>query len=259
MVSLRAGLGAVSLAASAWVAVGAASAADLVAITDQREIIYFSDADPARAVRRGLHGTGGWMVGFDVRPADGMIYGLTSEGALLSVNAATGVATFRAILSVPLDRAQGYLVDFNPAADRLRVVGAGGQNLRINVDTGATIVDGPIRSAAGGPAPGVMAGAYTNSVRGASSTQLYVFDAATGGYALQNPPNDGVLQPVAPLGMVVDAADIVSDGSRNAGFLVSANVLYAFDPATGQARQIGPIGGGVIGKVIDIAVLPPRP
>ena len=33
-------------------------------------------------------------------------------------------------------------------ADRLRVIGDGGQNLRINVDTGATTTDGTINRAA---------------------------------------------------------------------------------------------------------------
>ena len=258
MKHVRTGLGVLAIAGAVWMPASAAIAADLIAITDQREVIYFSDSDPGKAVRRGLHGTGGWMVGFDVRPADGMLYGVTSEGALLSINAATGVASFKAILSVPLERVGGYLVDFNPVADRLRIVGAGGQNLRVNVDTGATIEDGRIRGVAGGAAPRIMAGAYTNSIRGASATQLYVFDGASGGYALQNPPNDGVLQPVGTAGMVVDAADIVSDATGNRGFLVSGNVLYAFDPATGAVRPIGPIGAGVIGKVIDIAVLPPR-
>jgi hypothetical protein len=59
-------------------------------------------------------------------------------------------------------------VNFNPAADRLRVISNTGQNLRINVDTGATITDGTINLATGTAA--VVAGAYTNAFAGTGST-----------------------------------------------------------------------------------------
>ena len=36
------------------------------------------------------------------------------------------------------------IVDFNPAADRLRVIGADGVSLRINVENGATTIDKPL-------------------------------------------------------------------------------------------------------------------
>ena len=49
-------------------------------------------------------------------------------------------------------------VDFNPVADRLRVISDSGLNLRINADTGATTTDGAINRA--GAAPMVAGGAY---------------------------------------------------------------------------------------------------
>ena len=47
-----------------------------------------------------------------------------------------------------------------------------------------------------GAAPSVVGAAYTNSVAGATRTQLYVVDAATGSLAMQMPPNDGILNTV---------------------------------------------------------------
>ena len=50
---------------------------------------------------------------------------------------------------------------------------------------------------------------------GATRTQLYVVDAATGSLALQMPPNDGILNTVGPLGVdLPDAAsfDIAANG-----------------------------------------------
>jgi uncharacterized surface protein with fasciclin (FAS1) repeats len=54
----------------------------------------------------------------------------------------------------------------------------------------------------------VVGAAYNNSVAGATRTQLYVVDAATGSLAIVNPPNDGILNTVGSLG--VDLPDATS-------------------------------------------------
>lgn len=257
MRTVQAGIGLLALAAVAWLPAAPSAAADMVAITDRGEFFLFTDTLPQGGARRELIGAGGTLVGIDVRPADGQLYGVTSEGAIVLINPYTGVASFRAVVGVPLDRASAYVVDFNPVADRLRIVGSTGQNLRVNVDTGETAVDGRLPQGAR-----VSAGAYSNSVRGATATRLYVFDAAAGAYALQNPPNDGRLQPIlAAPGLVVAAADIASDGTRDVGYASTDNMLLKFDPATGHMRAAGAISlrtGALMGRVIDIAVLPPR-
>ena len=107
--------------------------------------------------------------------------------------------------------------DFNPTVDRIRVGASTGQNLRLNPDTGAIgtnpdtgapTIDGKLTFADGdanvGVAPKVVGAAYTNSVAGATRTQLYVVDATTGSLAIQMPPNDGILNTVGSLG--VDAS-----------------------------------------------------
>lgn len=248
----RLGLALLALAGAALAPAAPAAAADLVGVTDRGEFLYFSDRDPGQAARRGLHGTGLPLIGLDVRPADGRLYGVNQQGAIFVIDPATAIASFRTMMGVVPSPGGGHLVDFNPVADRLRIVSADGQNLRVDVDTGVTAVDRPVAGAR------IAAGAYTNSVRGTSQTQLFVIDGASGGYSLMNPPNDGMLQPAGTAGIPADGADIWSDGTRNVGYAVAGNVLYTFDPATGAARPIGPIGAGAIGRVIDIAVLPPR-
>ena len=56
-------------------------------------------------------------------------------------------------------------VDFNPAADRLRIIGSDGTNLRANVDDGKVTKDGQLKFADSdmhkGKTPKVVAGAYT--------------------------------------------------------------------------------------------------
>lgn len=68
-----------------------------------------------------------------------------------------------------------FSVDFNPVAHRLRVLSDTGQNLRIDVQNGATITDGDVNLAA---AATLVAGAYTNSFAGTTATTLFDLDAA---------------------------------------------------------------------------------
>lgn len=63
-----------------------------------------------------------------------------------------------------------------------------GQNLRINVDTGATTTDGLIAPVAGQPAATVAGVAYTNAFQGTVATQLFDLNLATNSVDLQNPP-----------------------------------------------------------------------
>ena len=98
------------------------------------------------------------LVGIDYRPKDGKLYAVGLLGNIYTLNPATGSATFiKKLMADPTDTTDGnaaftkilgdanlITVNFNPVADRLRVITNTGQNLRINVDTGATITDGAI-------------------------------------------------------------------------------------------------------------------
>ena len=193
------------------------------------------------------------LLGIDVRPKDNLLYGLTSAARLVTIDPATGAATVKATLSAdaadttaPYAGIQGtaFAVDFNPVADRLRVIGNTGQSLRINVDTGATTTDGAINRA--GVAPVVAAAAYTNSIPNATATQLFDVDSASSVLALQNPPNDGTLANVGPLGVTI-AGDGGMDIAGGANGLVlaalrttagGASALYRVDLATGAATPV---------------------
>ena len=86
----------------------------------------------------------------------GELYALGSTGRIYTINTTSGAATQKAQLAAdstdatnPFTALDGtdFGVDFNPVVDRLRVVSNTGQNLRINVDTGATITDDALNSA----------------------------------------------------------------------------------------------------------------
>jgi outer membrane protein assembly factor BamB len=205
--------------------------------------------------------TGGALIGIDVRPADGMLYGVTADGTIWTIDAATGKATQKSKLDMPLPGGtQAMTVDFNPAADRLRIIGSDGTNLRANVDDGKVTRDGPLKFADAdmhkGKTPRIVAGAYTNSMKGAKETTLYDIDAS-GALVRQAPPNDGVLNSVGMLGMEAGnvAFDIVAGDAASEGWLMNGKTLYKVDLATGKASEVGMIEG-VDGTVRDIAAMP---
>ncbi|MEK9969590.1 MAG: DUF4394 domain-containing protein [Ferrovibrio sp.] len=243
--------------------VSPAFALDLAALSSRNELLLFSDATPAKVRTVPISGIDGKVLGIDVRPADGKLYALAHDGTIYTVDAGSGAASRKSKLSVPLEAIDHLVVEFNPQADRLRVMGSTGQNLRVNVDTGQSIVDGKLTYRPADPNAGkpmaVYAGAYINSYAGTKQTQLFDVDSANSTYVVQDPPNDGVLRSVGPTGlkpgMTVDAIDIFTDAKDNyVGFAVSGNRLYRFNIATGKFGKNSVIGSGKI-PVIDIAVL----
>ena len=233
-----------------------AQSVTLLGLSDANRLLSFKLASPntidSERPITGLNGDEG-LVGFDVRPKDGVLWGLTSGARLVTIDPATGAATVRATLradsadtTAPYGGMQGtaFAVDFNPVADRLRVISNTGQSLRINVDTGATTTDGAINRA--GSTAVVSAAAYTNSVPGAASTQLFDLDSASGVLALQNPPNDGTLTNVGSLGVGFAGGSAFDIGGGANGLVLAAlrssaggaSSLYRVDLTTGAATLV---------------------
>jgi hypothetical protein len=86
------------------------------------------------------------------------------------------VAEFVSTLSLPFEGGTISGFDFNPVADRLRLVGDNDQDFRINVDTGAVIVDGDLAFAADDINAGVNPNVTTENYRiGGSSPPPVIF------------------------------------------------------------------------------------
>lgn len=253
------------LAASAAIALLAATparAATIAALQDGKAIAWI-DTDKKAVVGSVDLAGGASLVGIDVRPADGKLYGLTRDGAIVTIDAKSGKWEKKSQLSEKLPDGATFAVDFNPAADRMRVIGSDGTSLRVNVDDGKAAVDGKLKyaetDAAKGAMPKVTAVAYTNSFAGTKETALYDVDAAAGALVKQAPPNDGILNTIGKLGVKADGAiafDIWSDGKGgNTAWLVSGNTLHTVDLASGAAKTVGTISG-LKGRTMDIAILP---
>jgi hypothetical protein len=242
-------------------AASAAQAGMLAVLTGDDTLTMVDTATQKAGKSMKVSGINGKIAGIDVRPADGMLYALATDGTIYTVDKA-GKATMKSKMDTVLSASTMATVDFNPAADRLRVIGADGTNLRVNVDDGKTTVDGKLKFAETdmhkGETPMVVAGAYSNSVKGTKETALYDIDGKIGGLLKQAPPNDGVLGAIGKLGITPKAVafdiETAADGT-NTGWLVADGGLYKLDMTTGKAAMVGKIGG-LSASVRDIAVLP---
>jgi outer membrane protein assembly factor BamB len=250
------------LAATMWIT--ASASASVLAGLDGGTIVLI-DASAMKVMRSVKVDGATKLVGLDVRPSDGKLYGLTQDGSIVVVDATTGKWEKKSQVSEKLPEGAIFTVDFNPAADRLRVIGSDGSSLRINVDDGKTVVDGRLKYAESDvnkskPAK-VAAGAYSNSFAGTKETALYDIDVSAGTLVKQAPPNDGILNTVGSLGVQISgpvAFDIASDGKGgNTGWLLMGATLYRVDLATGQAQLVGPVPG-LSHTISDFAVMTPN-
>lgn len=240
-----------------------ANADDLLALSADGTLLHIDTKTLAVASDVKLSGASN-LRGIDVRPAGGAVYGLDDAGQLYTIDAKSGEASKAAKLSQALPGKGSAVVDFNPVADRLRLLAADGTSLRVNVESGEVVVDGKVAYAKDGPYAGktakVVAGAYTNAYAGTEKTALYTVDLASGNLMLQNPPNDGIQQVVGKIadGLKSAALDIKSDGKGgNTAYLLTGKTLHQVDLQTGKASALGDIKD-LPGDIIDIAVLPTK-
>ncbi len=208
-----------------------------------------------------IEGVAGKVLGIDVRPADNMLYAVGADGGIYTVDLKTGKATMKSKLEKNVDAKSMVTVDFNPVADRLRLMSNDGTSLRVNVDDGKVTTDGSHKFAEAdmhkGEKPNVVAGAYSNSVKGTKETALYNIDGTIGALVKQAPPNDGILNAIGKLGIKATnvAFDIWSDGNgKNEAWLMAGDWLHSVDLATGKATPSVQIKG--VSGVRDIAILP---
>jgi hypothetical protein len=250
--TLRRTLGLFALTAAGALAVpGAASAAEaFYGVTQDNRLVTFqsdnvTNVEPSHAIT-GLPG-GENILGLDVRPLNGQLYGLGKTSRLYVINPRTGAARqVGATPFIPALAGASFGFDFNPTVDRIRVTSDAEQNLRLNPDDATvTGIDTNLAYAPGDPGagtnPNVGGSAYTNSFAGATSTTLFDIDNARHALVIQNPPNDGTLTTVGALGTNNNAVafDI---GEGNVGYAVlngeqNRQNLFRIDLTNGHATQ----------------------
>ena len=257
-------------------------------------LVRFDSATPGSVTTLGTFSgivAGHVVRSIDFRPANGLLYAISngstaataSQAQLYTVNLSTAALTpVGAGLTLTGNTAARIEMDFNPVADRIRIIVAGSTNLsyRANPDTGALVgVDTPIDFAPGDPlfdsGPVVVAGAYSNNVPGALSTTLYAWDYNTdalttigspGGSPLS--PNSGQMFTVnAPVGSLTGNSGIGMDISGLTGRLYVTHdnpadglfmSLFTRNLTTGVETRLGNYPTGVF--IADISAAPvPEP
>ena len=249
------------LAGAALLAASGAQATTLIGLTADNMLVRINAetrrAEPARRIM----GADARIIAMDQRPADGRLYGVTERGQIVTLDPATGRATPVSRLNMPFDFGGRAVADFNPVPDRLRLMGMNGTNFRVNVETGEVARDGTLKHGEGalsGTTPRIVAGAYINSLAGATSTTLYTIDTLQNALNVQAPPNDGVQAPRAPISTPLPpgiALDILTEGTGNTAFLLAGGMLHTLNLADGVVSPRGAVSGLPATEVIDIAAM----
>lgn len=197
-----------------------------------------------------------FLVGIDFRPAYYLthrLYGVSSMSRLYTINLDTGaISAVDSGAFSPALSGSNFGIDFDPVADRLRIVSDTGQNLRLNPDTGAVAaVDTSFAFDASdvhtGSTPAVSAIAYTNSFFGATTASLLSIDAANdvlttiGSENGPISPNTGLLFTLGSIGLNartdIAGAGIGLDVSPNSGVIYA---LVARDQLGSELYSIWP-------------------
>lgn len=243
----------------------------LFGLTTTNRLLTFGSEDPDDIERnKGVTGLGAEesLVGIDVRPATGALYGVAKSGSgagsVYILDPQSGAAAFVATISVGLVGSE-FGVDFNPVVDRIRVVSDADQSIAVNPTNGVAVVNGNLNYPSSSQDPFVTGAAYTNNFAGATSTVLYDIDAASDDLVTQN-TSTGALTKVADLGRATEPFvgwDIRTTGTENVAYgsftTVRSNGRYdarlvRVDLTDGTVANLGRIGGPR--TVRDIAVAP---
>ena len=282
-----------SLSLAGIVSVGvrpAAAQETIYGFTTGNTLFNFASTTPGTITTVGsITGLSGTLQDIDFRPSNGLLYGLTTQGATFNVytiSTTTGAATLVTSLTGVSAGSAVYDIDFNPQANALRIVGTDNQNLRVpgaNLVTGggATTSDTAL-TIGGSPASNttnILGGAYTNNFSGATSTTLYDLGAngqlysqgAVGGGAAGTAasPNSGILNALGATTLtgvgfigfdisgVTGNAYAVGTNANGVSTFYNINLATPASSPTGSALGINNVAG--IAAPIGAAVNAPEP
>ena len=233
---------------------------DVVGLVGGTELVDFTTDSSRTHDSRPVSGLVGdqRLVGIDYRVQDGMLYGVGNAGGVYTLDD-DGAATKVRQLSLALE-GSSFGVDFNPAANALRILSDTGQNLRqpFAMPDAATVADGgltnPQTAPATGtvPARGVTSAAYTNNdLQMPTATTLFVVDTMLDQVSVQSPANAGSLAGTGKLGADVGAeagfdvySTLRSGTTRANDAFATLEVggqftLFRVDLLTGAASRVG--------------------
>lgn len=223
-------------------------------LTHSGELIWF-DVDSPDTVENRVQINGidedDMLVGIDYRPSTHDLYAISANSVLYWIDADTGEAMMVGDSATdPMIESSELGFDFNPTVDLIRVDVSTGQNLRLNPETGlvgetdegAQMIDGTIAYAEGDEFEGldarVVAAGYTNNVDGAESTSLYVLDAENNTLAIQDPPNDGFLNTVAVVDVMISESTAFDIDPDDNAYVTIPRESEEATPGSGNSENL---------------------
>lgn len=262
---------------------------NMLALLSNNRLIKFNVAHPDSIISRvslqGFKQQDERIVGIDYRVAYGVLYAVSNTGQVYTVNTDSGQVTpiGEPSQQVVLEGAL-YGVDFNPAADRIRVVTDASVNSRMHPETGLYVDNNPdlvgvqldaslqysLGDVSHGVAPHLVAAAYTYNAQNSKLTTNFAIDAVQGALVTQGTretdkeqvsPNTGRLYTVGKLatGPVADAHFDIADVTNAAYVALSVQenqpyTLYKINLDNAQLMKIGEIASGQ--PIVGIAIEP---
>lgn len=279
--------GALALVLSGAATANAGTTGELIyGVTSTFNLVTFNSTSPSSFLSSvAISGVvaGQTLRAIDFRPATGTLYALSSLNSastgvaqLYTVNLGTGVLTTVGSTFSLLTGSNRISMDFNPVADRIRVISGTGNNLRLNpndgsvVATDANLAYDPSDPSFGG-APLIADLAYTNNVAGASTTTAYGYDydwdgivriGSVGGSPIS--PNSGTMFTVGPafptpttfsasIGMDVSGNTGICYINADDGTSANADFLFSVNLGTGATTSLGGFGTT---DMLDISAAP---
>ena len=238
---------------------GAASSAPMVGLLEfpftntlKPELMFFDSASPfpvvppaQKIILEGLS-NGETLIGIDMRPLTGQLYGITNFGRVAKINLTTGFVTIISATQTTLV-GTAFDIDFNPVTDTISLISDANINLRFSPDTGNLISTDTVLS----PAGSKVGAAYDSNTPSANGTTLFVIDSIAGILGRQGgvngtpSPSGGMITEIGPLGISINknvGFDISSSGLAVASLQLSqapATGVYTINLANGAATILG--------------------
>lgn len=213
----------------------------------------------------------GSIVDIDFSPVAQSLYGIASNGDLYRINSLSGVATLSigVGLQIPANTITAPTVmDFNPAADRIRIFQGTG-NFRLtgdaatfdSVQTAGTVsTDGTFAGVAGA---NLVAAAYTNNFNGTTGTTLFSLDTTTDALILHSvAPQFSTIATVGALGVNIGTGvgfDISALQAAISGYVSDGDNFYTINLGTGALTSVGTIANGAVTTKSIAAATVPEP
>ncbi len=255
-------------------AVSTSQAETIFGLSTANSIFSFDSATPG-TVSPVIPITGvltGSIVDIDFSPVAQALYGFASNGDLYRINSITGVATISIGVGVqiaPNTITAPTAMDFNPAADRIRVF-QGTSNFRMTGDAttydsvqtaGTVTADGTFSGTPAGA--NLVAAAYTNNFNGTATTTLYSLDTTTDALVIHSgTPQFSTIATVGALGVNIGTNvgfDISALQGTSTGYVSDGDNFYTVNLTTGALTSVGTINNGAVTTKSIAASTVPEP